>query len=49
MTPETARFLLDLLNRQNLSVGAPDFIEVTHLVLRARAELEQLVSEAPQD
>lgn len=45
MTPETARFLLDLLNAQQLNVGAPDFAEVTELVLRARDELLALCDE----
>ena len=43
MTKETARFLLDLLDAQTLSVGAPDFPEVVERVLAARAELVTLL------
>lgn len=39
MTVEVARFLLGLLDRQTLSVGAPDFEETAQLVIRARREL----------
>jgi hypothetical protein len=39
MTKETAQFLFDLLNRQQLAVGAPDFEVVTAQVLTARSEL----------
>lgn len=43
MTRETAAFLLDLLNRQQLNVGAPDFDQAVQAVLKARAELAEII------
>lgn len=40
---ETAAFLLDLLNRQQLNVGAPDFDQAVQAVLRARSELTEII------
>lgn len=45
MSPDTARFLLDLLHAQTLNVGAPDFEEAVGRVIRARGELLAIVSE----
>lgn len=45
MSLDTARFLLDLLNRQQLNVGAPDFDEAVAAIQRARAELLDIVAE----
>lgn len=45
VTPETAKFLLDLLGAQQLNVGAPDFDQTVALVLQARSELIPLVAE----
>lgn len=45
MTPQTARFLLDLLNAQQLNVGAPDFEETAAKVIQARQELLAVVAE----
>lgn len=39
LTPATARFLLGLLDQQQLTVGAPDFEEAAASVIRARQEL----------
>lgn len=39
MTKSTAEFLLGLLNKQTISVGAPDFDDAVNAVLAARAEL----------
>lgn len=45
MTRETARFLLDLLGSQQLSVGAADFEQAVAQVLAARTELLAIVAE----
>lgn len=45
LTKETAAFLLDLVNRQNLSVGAPDFDQVVGVIQQARGELLELLTE----
>lgn len=39
MSPHVAQFLLDLLNRQQLQVGAPDFDATVGIVRAARHEL----------
>ena len=39
MTPELAAFLLDILNRQQLAVGAPDFEHTAQRVIEARRVL----------
>jgi hypothetical protein len=43
VTKETAQFLLDLLGAQQLNVGASDFDVVVEQVLRARAELADVL------
>lgn len=45
MTPETAKFLLDLVSAQTLAVGAPDFDQAVASIVQARAELLPLVAE----
>lgn len=45
VTRETALFLLNLLNAQQLNVGAPDFEQTVGQVIQARAELLALVAE----
>lgn len=45
MTPETARFLLDLVNAQTLNVGASDFDEVVGLVQAARRDLQKMLDD----
>lgn len=45
MTRETAMFLLNLLNAQQLNVGAPDFEATAKQVIQARSELLALVAE----
>lgn len=39
MTPETARFLLQVLDTLTLKVGAPDFEQTAQSIITARAEL----------
>ena len=43
MTPETAQFLLGVLNGLTLNVGADDFEQVARQVMQARAELLTIV------
>lgn len=45
MTPDVARFLLDLLSAQQLSVGAPDFEQTAAFCAQAKADLAQLARE----
>ena len=49
MSRETALFLLDLLSRQQLNVGAPDFEQAVAQVLRARSELQALLTQPAED
>lgn len=46
MTAETLAFLRDLLARQTLAVGAPDFPVTARAVLVALAELDAALAEA---
>lgn len=46
MSVDTLRFLLDLLNRQVINVGAPDFEAICVAVLRAKAELLAAIEES---
>ena len=46
MSPDTVRFLLELLSRQQVAVGAPDFEELVAQVIRARRELAALLPDA---
>jgi hypothetical protein len=39
ISPETAEFLLGLVNKLTLEIGAPDFDEAVQAVLKARTEL----------
>jgi hypothetical protein len=39
MSPDVAAFLLDLVNRQQVAAGAPDFASVAGLIVRAQSEL----------
>jgi hypothetical protein len=48
VSADTARFLLGLLNQQQLSIGAPDFDEALANVLRARTELQAVIEAAPE-
>lgn len=43
MSPDSARFLLSLLDSQQLHVGAPDFEEVVARIIAARAELRAVL------
>lgn len=43
MTQQTARFLLTLLNNQQLNAGAEDFEQVAAQVLSARRELQTII------
>jgi hypothetical protein len=45
MTPETALFLLELLNRQTVNIGAPDFEQSVQIILQAQRELQSLISQ----
>lgn len=47
MTSETLSFLLDLLDRQQLAVGAPDFEQVAAQVMAARRELVDALDDLP--
>lgn len=49
MTRETVMFLLDLLGRQQLNVGAPDFDEAVAAVLRAKTELNAALTRMGQE
>lgn len=40
ISQETAAFLLSILNAQTLQVGAPDFKEAAHAIMRAAVELQ---------
>lgn len=42
ITPDVATFLRDLLARQTVQVGAPDFEEVTALAAKAFGQLSAL-------
>lgn len=44
VSADTARFLLELLDRQQLSVGAPDFEKTVALVVRAQQELRPIAA-----
>ena len=44
VTRETAQFLLGLLGQVTLSAGAPDFAESAAAIVKARAELEAVLS-----
>jgi hypothetical protein len=39
ISEESAKFLLDLLNRQQLSAGDPNLVEIATLIARLRVEL----------
>lgn len=43
LSVDVAGFLLGLLNAQQLAAGAPDFAEVAGLVVRAKAELTDVL------
>ena len=44
MTPDTARLLLELLLRQQLSAAADDLVETAQAVAQARRELEEVLA-----
>ena len=44
MTRETAQFLLDLIGQVQISAGAPDFAEMAAALVKARDELEAVLS-----
>jgi hypothetical protein len=46
MTEETARFLLGLLQAQQLHVGAPDFSQAVDRVTEALAELTAIIDKS---
>lgn len=46
MTKQTAKFLLDLLGRQSITIGAPEFDLAIEHVLNARRELQAIVDQA---
>jgi len=48
VTPQVAAFLLELVNRQTISAGAPDVVETAQLVAEAKAELAAVL-EADSD
>lgn len=43
ITQDTARFLLGLLEQQQVSIGAPDFDEAIATVMKARTELQSML------
>lgn len=45
MTPDVARFLLDLLARQTLGAADDDLLRVAEMCARARQQLEQTLTE----
>jgi hypothetical protein len=49
MTKETLIFLQNLVNAQTIAVGAPDFQEVAHAVLKAQQELALAIAEASRE
>lgn len=48
MTRETLAFLLNLLDAQQISVGAPDFEEAVTRVVQARRELIVALEAPPE-
>lgn len=44
VSKKTAQFLLELVNAQTLTIGAPDFDEAVASVLHARAELQAILA-----
>lgn len=48
MTEDTATFLLTLLNRQQVQVGAPDFDSAVAAIQTARDELLAVLSDPDQ-
>jgi len=51
MTIETLMFLRQLVANQQLTVGAPDFLNVVDMLMKAIAELDIAIRQAqiPQD
>lgn len=43
MTTETLRFLLTLVDAQQLSIGAPDFEQTAAAVIKVRRELVEAI------
>lgn len=43
LTPNVARFLADLLARQTIQIGAPDFDKTVMVVSQARRELAAIL------
>ena len=48
MTPQTLRFLLNLVNAQQIAVGAPDFLETVEAIRLAQEELNEALSQGPK-
>lgn len=45
LSASSAAFLLDLVNAQQLTIGAPDFDEAVERVIRARQELKAIIAQ----
>lgn len=45
MTKQTAQFLLNLLDAQQLNAGAPDLEQVVTLIVTARTELNAVLNQ----
>lgn len=43
MTPDVAAFLRNMLAGSTLNVGAPDFVDVSNLAVKALTQLDQIV------
>lgn len=46
MNPEIATFLINVLNRQQLDVGSPDFEDVATLVISSKRALSEFLTPA---
>ena len=49
MTPQTLRFLLNLVNAQQIAVGAPDFLETVEAIRLAQEELNEALRPKPTE
>ena len=46
MTPDTLRFLRDLVGRQQISADSPDLAALAALIVKVRTELDDAIEEA---
>jgi hypothetical protein len=48
MDKDSAKFLLDMLNAQNINVGSPDFETLTMKVSKAKGQLLLIINQPEQ-